>query len=90
MANIKRKDCCLKYMKKITIRNAGSPRLWKRNSKCASIKKLCTGFKVSVSVHEDREGLPPSAPHNTTQEIIEYHKEILFNPEELLGSILMF
>ena len=77
-------------MKKITIRNGGSPRLWKRSSRCASIKKLCAGFKVSVRVDEDRDGLPPSAPHNTTQDIIDSHKEILFSPDELLGSILMY
>ena len=33
-----------------------------------------------------RYGLPPMAPHNTTQDIINSHPIVLFDEEELLGS----
>ena len=40
----------------------------------------------SKKIEPERYGLPPMAPHNTTQDIFELHPEILFDEEDLLGS----
>ena len=37
-------------------------------------------------IPEKRYGLPPMAPHNTTDDIIDSHPMVLFDEEELQGS----
>lgn len=74
-------------MKKISSISLASPRLQRRNSRSGALNKLCKSFKSSMEISDDsRYGLPPMAPHNTTQDLIDMHPTILSDIEELLGS----
>ena len=66
---------------------SGSPRHLRRNSKSGTLKRICKTFKNSLTIcDEARFGLPPMAPHNTTQDIIDCHPVVANDIEELLGS----
>lgn len=74
-------------MKKNPCIRSDSPRHLRRNSKSGVLKKICKSFKSSLNICDDaRFGLPPMAPHNTTQDIIDCHPIVPSDIEELLGS----
>jgi hypothetical protein len=74
-------------MKKISSVSQASPRHPRRNSKSGGLSKLCKSLKSNLEISDDsRYGLPPMAPHNTTQDLIDSHPLVLSDIEELLGS----
>jgi hypothetical protein len=74
-------------MKKNSSISLASPRHPRRNSKSGALYKLCKSFKSNFEISDDpRYGLPPMAPHNTTQDLIDLHPTVLCDVEELMGS----
>ncbi|OMJ70968.1 hypothetical protein SteCoe_30942 [Stentor coeruleus] len=73
-------------MKKSSLILEGSPSLMSKNSKNGTRKGLYTSNRTKTRKEpEYRYGLPPMAPHNTTQDIINSHPNILYDEEELMG-----
>jgi hypothetical protein len=73
-------------MKKSSSVIEGSPSLMSKNSKNGTRRGLCTSNRTKTrKLQEPRYGLPPMAPHNTTQDIINNHPNVLYDEEELMG-----
>jgi hypothetical protein len=54
------------------------------------IQKICQHFKRKCSMkQESASKLPPKAPHNTSQFIMNSHRTVLSDVEELLGSAFL-
>lgn len=93
MVNIKKKCKLEGQMKKTIDKSTHSPKAFRRNSGTRSIKKLVASFKSYLSLEDDEENRIKwtlAAPHNTSSYIIESHPEVLFDVEDLMGSVLMY
>ena len=77
-------------MKKIPSKLEGSLPKSRKSFETGAIKHLTKHFKRRLHLTTNqRYGLPPMAPHNTTQEIIDSHPEILNDVEDLYGSLFL-
>lgn len=79
-------------MKKISVSCFEVGKEYRRGFKGGSVKKLAVKLRKLLSLQNEIEDLvemPPPAPHNTNDYIIDGKQEILYNEEDLLGSLLI-